>query len=106
MPDIKSAINSHNKKILHPSVNNQRRTCNYINKTDCSLEEKCFSENTLYQVDISSENFQTKIYYGTSETKFKIRYSNHKKSFNHEKYKNDTELLNELWKIKAPKEES
>ena len=59
------------------------------------------SESTLYQADISLENFQTKIYYGISETRF----SNHKKSFNHEKHKNDTQLSNELWNIKAPKEE-
>ena len=64
------------------------------------------SENTLYQADISSENFQTKIYYSISETKFKTRYSNHKKSFNHEKHKSNTELSTELWKIKASKEES
>ena len=55
MPNIKSAINSHNRKILHPPVNNQSRTCNCIN---------CLNENTLYQADISSENFPTKFYYG------------------------------------------
>ena len=71
MPNIKSAINSHNRKILHPPVNSQSRTCNSIKKTDCPLQEKCLNENTLYQADISSENFQTKIYYGILETKFK-----------------------------------
>ena len=45
------------------------------------------------------------MYYGISETKFKTRFSNHKKSFNLEKHKNDTQLSNELWKIKASKEE-
>ena len=105
MPNIKSAINSHSRKILHSPVTNKSRTCNCINKTDCPLQEKCLSENTLYQADISSENSQTKIYYGISETKFKTRYSNYKKSFNHEKHKNDTQLPNELWKIKASKEE-
>ena len=105
MPNIKSAINSHNRKFLHPPVNSQSRTCNCIKKTDCPLQEKCLSENTLYQADISSENFQTKIYYGISETKFKTRYSNHKKSFNHEKHKNDTRLSNEFRKFKASKEE-
>ena len=39
MPNIKSAINSHNRKILHSIVNNQSRTCNCINKTDCPLQE-------------------------------------------------------------------
>ena len=102
MPNIKSAINSHNRKILLPPVNN---LSNCIDKTYCPLKEKSLSENTLYQADISSENFQRKIYYGISETKFKPRYSNHKKSFNHEKHKNDTQLSNELLKIKASKEE-
>ena len=80
MSNIKSAINSHNSSI-HSPVNNQSSTGNCINKTDCSLQEKWLSQNTLYQADISSKNFQTKIYYGISETKFKTRYSNHKKSF-------------------------
>ena len=79
MPNIKSAINSHNTKILHSPVNNQSRTCNCINKIDCLLQEKWLSKNTLYQADISSENFQTKIYYTMSETKFKKTYSKIKK---------------------------
>ena len=99
MPNIKSAINLHNRKILHSPVNNQRRTCNFIDKTDCPLQEKYLSENTLYQANISSESFQTKIYYGISETKFKTRYSNHKKSFNHEKHKTDTQLSSELYEL-------
>ena len=40
MPNIKSAINSHHRKILLSPVNNQSRTCNCINKTDCPLQEK------------------------------------------------------------------
>ena len=103
MPNIKSAINSHNRKIFHPSVDNQSRTCNCINKTDCPLQKKCFSKNTLYQADISLENFQTKIYYRISEAKFKTRYSNHKKSFDHKKPKNDMQASKEepvlVWKI-------
>ena len=38
MPNIKSAINSHSRKILHSPVTNQSRTCNCINKTDCPLQ--------------------------------------------------------------------
>ena len=64
-----------------------------------ALQEKCLSENTLYQADTSSENFQTKICYDISEAKFKTRFSNVKKSFSHEKHKNDTQLSNELRNI-------
>ena len=102
---IKSVISSHNRKILHLPINNQVWACNCLNKTGFPLKEKCLSENTIYQVDTSSENFQTKIYYGISEIKFKTRYSNHKKSFNQKKDKNETQLSSELWKIKASKEE-
>ena len=105
MPIIKLAINSQNRKILNPPVNNQSSTCNYINKTVCPLQEKCLSENTLYQIDIRLENFQTKIYNDISETKFKTRYSTYKKSFRHEKHKNNMQLSNELWKITTSKEE-
>ena len=69
MPNSKSAINSHNRKILHPPVSNQRRTCNCINKTDCLLQEKCLWENTQHQADISSGNFQMKIYYNIIRNK-------------------------------------
>ena len=37
--------------------------------------------------------------YGVSETAFKLRYANHKKTFNNIKYQTDTELSNEYWKI-------
>ena len=102
---MKLTINSHKRKILYPPVNSQSRTCNCIKKTDYPLQEKCLSKNTLYQADISSKNFQTKIYCSISKAKFKTRFLNHKKSFNHEKHKNDTQLSNELWNIKASIEE-
>ena len=41
-----------------------------------------------------------KIYYGTSEGTFKQRYGNHKKSFNHEKHRADTELSKECRRLK------
>ena len=44
--------------------------------------------------------YQEKVYLGASETKFKIRYGSHKKSFNKHCDKNDTELSKEYWKVK------
>ena len=93
------------KSFTHLLTTKVQRINITINKTDCPLQEKCLSENTLHQADISSENFQIRIYYIISETKFKTRYWNHKKFFNYEKHKNDTRLSNELWKIKASKKE-
>ena len=77
-----------NQKSTHTieKSSTKSRTYNCINKTESSLQQKCLSENTLHKADISSENFQEKIYQGISETKFKTRDSNHKKSFNYEKH--------------------
>ena len=47
-----------------------------------------------------------KKYYGTSESRFKQRYGNHKKSFNHEKHRADTELSKEYWRLKERKVKS
>ena len=62
---------------------------------------KCITNNILYQTSITTneENPETKIYYGVSETAFKLRYANHKKTFNNIKYQTDAELSNEYWNI-------
>ena len=80
-------------------------TKNFKNFKKLSFTSYALVHDTPYQADISSEKYKKKIYYGISETKFKTRYLNHKKSFNHEKHKNDTQLSNELWKIKGSKQE-
>ena len=41
---------------------------------------------------LTQDNYQHKIYYGITETKFKQQYANHIKSFTHEKHQSDTEL--------------
>ena len=40
------------------------------------------------------------MFLGSFETKLKDRFGNHKKTFNHVKHKNDTELSKEFWEIK------
>ena len=40
------------------------------------------------------------MYLGASETSFKLGFGNYKKSFNVEKYKEHTNLLEEYWRIK------
>ena len=99
---MKSRINIHNKTVTNPQPSAQTRTCNCINKSKCPLNNKCLSNSVLYRTNITSttENYRNKIYYGISETNFKSRYANHRKSFKNRKYKTDTELSNEIWKLK------
>ena len=102
MKNVGSIISSHNKNILNTAQTTEQKQCNCINNKLCPLNNKCLSKNIIYQAKISSSsiNSKEKIYIGVSETKFKLRYANHKKSFTSLKYKNDTELSKEFWKIK------
>ena len=80
----------------------EQRTCNCLNKENCPLEQKRLTTNIVYKAKVTSnnENYQEKVYFGSCETTFKKRLSNHKKSFNLNEYKNEIELSNEIWRIK------
>ena len=66
-------------------------------KTSTPLNEKCITNNVSHKASITpnKENLNTKLYYGVSETAFKLRYAKHEKTFNSIKYQTDTELSNE-----------
>ena len=101
MNNINSIINAHKKEILTENKEPTKK-CNCIKKPDCPLDNQCQTTNLIYKAKITSNlpNYHYKIYYGTNEGTFKLRYSNHKKSFNHEIYRTDTELSKEYWKLK------
>ena len=105
MPNMQSAINAHNKKIMEDKVELERGpcNCNSKNRKDCPLPGECTTPNVLYEATISSNlrHYNDKIYKGIAEPSFKDRYYNHKKSFNNVEYKNETELSKEVWKIRG-----
>ena len=80
LPNVKSIIKAHNRKILYPSPTIGRRTCDCINISQYPLQQNCLSNNIIYQANINpvGENSETKIYYGIWQTTFKLRYANHK----------------------------
>ena len=82
MRNIKFVINSHNAKILFTKKSTEQRTCNILNKVNCPLEQKCLTTNIVYKAKVTSsnQNYQEKVYFGSCETTFKKRFSNHKKS--------------------------
>ena len=103
MPNVKSIISKHKKTALDPPTNNREKTCNWINSQKCPpLQQKCLTNNIVYKATVTSnqDNYQHKIHYGITETKFKQRFANHIKSFRHEKHQSNTELSNELWSIR------
>ena len=56
----------------------------------------------FYQANITANipGHKEKVYLGVSQTTFKVRYGNHKKSFTKQHHKNDTQLSREYLKVK------
>ena len=83
MPNIRAAINAHNKKILGDKTPLVPGECNCNNKNECPLNGECKTSNVLYEARINSNlrNYREKIYKGTTASIFKTKYDNHKKSF-------------------------
>ena len=90
-------IQNHNRKILAEDTQQEEKLCNCQNPNLCPVENKCKLENVVYKATVESKEKKNAIYIGSTTTSFKKRYSNHKKSFNHERYKNDTTLSTYIW---------
>ena len=62
----------------------------------------------VYQANITANipGYTEKIYLAVSETIFKVRYGNHKKSFTKQHQKNHTKLSKGYWKVKKTKRNS
>ena len=105
MINVKNHINQHNRKVLTNVISNSTndsKTCNCMNASECPLDGKCLEKDVLYQGVVSSNlpNYKEKLYKGICATYFKSKFNNHKKAFTNERYKNDTELSKELWKVR------
>ena len=72
-----------------------------MNKNNYPLNGNCLLKNIQYIATIkpNKKNYQPRNYKGISENTFKKRYANHKRSFNINRYKNDTKLSVEYWKL-------
>ena len=73
MPNIKSKISTHNKKMLNKPVNLNAPKCNCINKNTCPLNGNCLPKNILYIAPIKPDkkNYQSRNYKEISENTFK-----------------------------------
>ena len=96
--NMENFVKQHNSHVLKNESEANTPLCNCRNKESCPLNEHCLSASIVYKAVVESNGIE-KIYYGTSEGPFKDRFANHKKSFNHRQYQNDTELSKYLWGI-------
>ena len=99
MPDIDSAISSHNKKILTETPN-PVRLCNCRDTSACPFNGKCLTPATIYKADVNAEAEPTSEYIGLSEPPIKERTSDHRTSFNDIRYETKTELSKRVWELK------
>ena len=113
---MKKIISSHNAKVMRKSEPTPAdRTCNCRTKANCPLDGKCLVNNLVYQATLTPTPTppnnptinppqpidQTPLYYiGLTSTTFKERLGNHKKSFNHRKYSQDTCLSKKIWQLR------
>ena len=64
------------------------------------MENKCLTAESVYRATVSSGDGKRKIYTGANATTFKLRYGNHKKSFNNRKYVYESCLSKYVWVLK------
>ena len=102
MPNMKAIISGHNKNVLKDRADDDEKKCNCRIPEECPLEGQCLTKEVMYEATVNADipQYETRTYKGITERTFKERYKEHKKTFNHRKYENDTELSKEIWKIK------
>ena len=85
------------RKYSKPHRHQEQNYATALRKKNCPMREACLTEDILYyaRINCDDETYRPKLYKGICETTFKKRYANHKKSFNVEQNKNDTELSTE-----------
>ena len=102
MKNVKTTISNHNTRIrsTEPTATKEIN-CNCRKKDEFPLQKKCLTQVIVYQAEVKSyDNGETNRYIGVTAGEFKDRYINHKKSFELQRYANETELSKHIWKLK------
>ena len=108
LPNVKSTIDAHNKKILKIDDKTETKPCNCRNKEKCPLDGKCREKELVYQATITATEptrdgtgkQRIETYIGLTSTEFKTRYNNHKSTIEKKEYATATELSKHIWKLK------
>ena len=98
MQNISKIYKGHNSKITS-TLRYQLTLCNRWVKEECPMGSKCQTMDAVYDCCVPSPE-PRKIYVGLAEGKWKQRYYNHKKSFNHKRYLHETTLSRYMWHLK------
>ena len=89
--NVKPRISGHNKKIMYRKP--QQYGCSCSDKNNCPLDNKCSTQQIVYQADVTNDTDDTyKYYLGLAELSLKDRYRNNILFFNNEQHKNKKKL--------------
>ena len=108
MPNMKSIISGHNKKILRGVKPAQpaKKDCNCRGGVQtCPLDGKCQTKSLVYRAEVTSREGM-KEYLGQASNTFKFRYNGHTDSFRNEVKEKETTLSKFLWQLKRKDEEN
>ena len=81
-PNMAQIISGNNAKILNNKKEEKKLcSCTKDKKDQCPLDQKCLSENLVYQATVTHPNLETMTYIGQTSTNFKKRLAVHKQTF-------------------------
>ena len=105
MPNMKSIISGHNRKLLQQhreqsEPTQTQRNCNCRNSDDCPLDGQCLTKTLVYQATVHTDNGASKTYTGLTDLTFKERYNGHTASFRHSDQRTSTALSQHIWQLK------
>ena len=100
-PNMSQIIAGKNKKVLQAEREGTDRKCSCPSTKICPLDEKCLTDNLIYQATATKPNSESKTYIGLSSTEFKKRLGTHTDSFKHREKQNiQTSLSKYVWELR------
>ena len=97
--NMSQIISGKNAKLLNISKS-QKRVCSCPSTKTCPLDEKCLTENIIYQATVNLPNQKKKTYIGQTSTDFKARLGVHRQTFRNPAV-TQTSLSNYIWELKS-----
>ena len=77
--NMERRIKSHNARVIN-SAKLETRDCNCCNKSAYPLDGQCLVSKIVYSAEVTTINdIKPKVYFGISETEFKVRFRSHQK---------------------------
>ena len=106
MPNMKSILNAHNRKLVDTTQPAVGAACNCRKNSICPLDGNCLIKNVIYKATVSTATEKSdKVYIGSTRRSFKARYNEHKASFNSASNEPSSKLSSHIRQLKKNKQD-